>query len=137
MITPQTIGNILYRDCRAAFETDAVFVVVPGDNSDEIPDGEVTDERIVIHVKSQTPGTFWRKSFNEVNILVPRIQNRPDRIRCEQLEHEAMEKLDGVAGSYGGTHYLYSVGSVGTQTDDALNCEYVNVRILFEVLNVR
>lgn len=137
MITPQTIGNILYRDCKAAFATDAVFVVVPGDNSDEIPDGEVTDERIVIHVKSQKPGTYWRKSFNEVNILVPRIQNRPDRIRCEQLEREAMEKLDGVTGRHDGSDYLYSVESIGTMTDDALNCEYVNARILFEVLNVK
>lgn len=137
MITPQTIGNILYSDCKAAFDTDAVFVVVPGDNSDEIPRGEVAAERIVIHVKPQTPGTYWRKSFNEVNILVPRIQNRPDRIRCEQLEREAMEKLDGITGQHDGSDYLYSVESIGTMTDDALNCEYVNARILFEVLNVK
>ncbi len=137
MITPQTIGNILYRDCKATFGIDAVYVVVPGDNSDEIPKGEVTEERIIIHVKAQKPGTYWRKSFNEVNYLVPRIQNRPDRIHCEQLEHEAMKKLDGVTGKYDGSHYLYSVESIGTMTDDALNCEYVNARILFEVLNVK
>lgn len=136
MITPQTIGNILYRDCKA-FGIAERYVVLPGDNSDEIPNGEVTDERIVIHVKRQAPGTYWRKSLNEVNILVPRIQNRPDRIRCEQLEQETMEKLDGVTGSYNGAHYLYSVESIGTDADDALDCECVNARILFEVLNVK
>lgn len=137
MITPQTIGNILYRDCKAAFGTDAVYVVMPGDNSGEIPQGEVSEERIVIHIKSQKPGTYWRKSFNEVNILVPRIHNRPDRIRCEQMEHEVMEKLDDITGQSGGVSYLYSVDTIGTMTDDALNCEYVNARILFEVLNVK
>lgn len=72
MITPQTIGNILYRDSKG-LGIKPIYVVFPGDNSDEIPSGEVKEERIVIHPKSQKPGTYWRKSFNEVNILVPRI----------------------------------------------------------------
>lgn len=136
MITPQTIGNILYRDSKA-LGIEPVYVVLPGDNSDEIPSGEVKEERVVIHVKKQKAGTYWRKSFNEVNILVPRIANRPDRIRLEQLEQEAMELFDGATGEYAGAHYLYSVESIGSMTDAALRCEYVNCRILFEVLNVK
>lgn len=136
MITPQSIGNILYRDCKA-FGIKGVYVVVPGDNSAEIPSGEVTTERVVIHVKEQVPGTYWRKSFNEVNIFVPRIVNRPNRIRCEEIESKAQSLLDGVVGKWGESHYAYSVASLGTMTDPALRCEYVNVRILFEVLNIK
>lgn len=136
MITPQTIGNILYRDCKA-LGIEPIYVVFPGDNSDEIQLGEIKEERVVIHVKKQKDGTYWRKSFNEVNILVPRIANCPDRIRLEQVEREVMKLLDGVTGEYDSTHYLYSVESIGSMTDAALRCEYVNARILFEVLNVK
>lgn len=136
MITPQTIGNILYRDCKG-ISAGNVYVVCSGDNSAEIPSGEVNCERTIIHIKEQTPGTYWRKSFNEVNIFVPRIQNRPDRIRCEEIEMLVMEHLDGVIDQYHGLTYLYSVSSIGTMTDEKLNCEYVNVKILFEVLNIK
>lgn len=136
MITPTTIGRILSRDCKALGIT-SIYVVWPGDDSDEIPTGEVKDERIVIIPKSQGPGTYWRKSFNEVNILVPRIANRPNRIRLEELEQQAMTLLDDAVGHYANITYSYSVQSIGPKTDDSLHCEYVNVRILFEVLNVK
>ncbi len=136
MITPQTIGNILYRDSKG-LGIKPISVVFPGDNSNEIPSGEDNEERIVIDPKSQKPGTYWRKSFNEVNILVPRIAGRADRIRLEELEHKAMEVFDGVVGYYRGVTYSYSIESIGTITDDALRCEYVNARVLFEVLNVK
>ncbi len=136
MITPQAIGNILYRDCKC-FGIDEVHVVFPNDNSSEILCGEVKSERIVIYPKIQQPETFWKKSFNEVNILVPRIQNLPNRIRLEELEKRALEVLDGVTGKYNDFSYLYSVSSIGTMTDGELNCEYVNVKVLFEVLNVK
>jgi len=136
MITPQTIGNILYRDSKA-LDILPVYVTLPGDNSDEIPSGEVKEERVVIHVKKQVPGTYWRKSYNEVNILVPRLANRPDRIRLEQVEHKAMAVFDDVVGKFNNVTYSYSVDSIGSMTDPALRCEYVNCRILFEVLNVK
>lgn len=135
MITPQTVGNILYRDSKQ-LGIEPVYMVMPGDNSDEIPTGKVVAERVVIHVKKQKPGTYWRKSYNEINILIPRIANRPDRIRAEELEGKAMSIFDGVTGEFNGVHYLYSMDSIGTMTDDALRCEYVNVRILFKVLNI-
>lgn len=136
MITPQTIGNILFRDSKK-LGIESIYVIFPGDNSNEIPTGEIKEERVVIHVKEQKSGTYWRKSFNEVNILVPRISDRPDRIRAEQLEHEAMNLFDDVTDEFNNVHYSYSIASIGTMTDEALKCEYVNVRILFEVLNVK
>ena len=136
MITPQTIGNILYLDCKA-FGIEDVYVVLPDDNTKEIPTGEVKSERAVIRLKEQKPETYWRKSFNEINILVPRIQDRANRIRLEEVEHKALKHFDGVVGEYDNVTYSYSVESIGSKTDNALNCEYVNVRILFEVLNVK
>ena len=46
------------------------------------------------------------------------------------------EVLDDVVGEYDGSSYYYSIDSIGTEADTALKCHYVNVRILFQVLNV-
>ena len=118
MIVTTDIGNILYRDCEA-FEID----IVP---SGETLVGELKSERIVIHTKKQQPGTYWKKSFAEVNLCVPDLS-----------ENEANRLFDDVVNSYDGTRYRYSIDSIGAEADTALKCHYVNVRILFEVLNVK
>lgn len=142
MITPQSIANILYRDCQA-FGIEEIYPVFEGGNGDgnDIPliDPEtgLQAERIVIYVKEQQPGTRWRKNFNEVNLQVPRIHNQANRLRLEELERKAMEIMDNVVGSFDNTYYRYSIFSIGTEVDTALKCSYVNVKILFEVLNVK
>ena len=109
MITPQDIRNILHRDCKA-FDIDEVYVAFEGDegDSDEIPAVDskkgLQTERIVVYVKRQQPGTYWIKNFNEVNIQVPRIQNRANCIRMQELEHKALELFDGITGEYGSGH---------------------------------
>lgn len=129
MIVTTDIGNILYRDCKA-FGID----IVP---AGETLTGELKSERIVIHTKKQQPGTYWRKSFAEVNLCVPDLsENEANTIRLNELEREAMKRFDDVVNSYDGTRYRYSIDSIGTEADTALKCHYVNVRILFEVLNV-
>lgn len=142
MITPQTIGNILRRDCKS-FGIEEIYVVFEDDNgkSEDFPhinpDKGVENEMIIIHVKRQIPSKYWKNNFNEVNICVPRIQNYSNRIRLEELERQAMKILDDVVSSYDGTTYRYSIDSIGTEADTALKCHYVNARILFEVLNVK
>ena len=42
-----------------------------------------------------------------------------------------------ITGRYDGTTYHYSIESIGIEEDTSLKCHYVNVRILFEVLNVK
>ena len=113
MIVTTDIGNILYRDCKA-FE----ICIVP---AGETLTGELASERIVIHTKKQQPGKYWKKSFAEVNLCVPNLS----------------ELLDDVVSTYDSTTYRYSIESIGTEADTALKCHYVNVRILFEVLNVK
>lgn len=130
MIVTTDIGNILYRDCKA-FGID----IVP---SGEKLVGELTSERIVIHAKKQQPGTYWKKSFAEVNLCVPDLsENEANTIRLNELEREANKRFDDVVSTYDGTTYRYSIDSIGTEADAALKCHYVNVRILFNVLNIK
>lgn len=128
MIVTTDIANILYRDCKAF----GIDIVPQG----ETLKGELKFERIVIHSKKQQPETYWKRSFVEVNLCVPDLrENEANSIRLGELEREAMKRFDAVE-NYDGTVYRYSVESIGTEEDTALKCHYVNVRILFEVLNV-
>lgn len=130
MITTADIVDILYGVC-APFEID-IF------RKGYIPDGEVTKERIVILPKDQTTETYWRKSFVEINICVPDISDGVANIaRLQELERLARRVFVGAAGEYDDSAYAYSISSInGLNKDDSLKCHYVNVRLLFEVLNV-
>lgn len=129
MIVTTDIGNILYRDCK----TFGIDIVPNG----ETLTGELRSERIVIHAKKQQPGTYWKKSFAEVNLCVPDIGlNSANSIRLNELERQANCLFDSVS-TYDGTTYRYSIESIGTEADTALKCHFVNVRVLFEVLNVK
>ena len=64
-------------------------------------------------------------------------EDEADTIRLNALERQAVELFDGVVSTYDGTRYRYSIESIGTEADTALKCHYVNVRILFNVLNVK
>ena len=130
MIVTTDIANILYRDCKS-FEID----IVP---SGETLMDELKSERIVIHTKKQQPGKYWKKSFAEVNLCVPDLsENEANTIRLNELERETNKQFNGVVSSYNGTTYRYSIESISIEADTALKCHYVNVRILFEVLNVK
>lgn len=129
MIVTTDIANILYRDCKVF----GIDIVPQG----KTLTGELKSERIVIHAKKQQPGKYWKKSFAEVNLCVPDLsENEANSIRLQELEREAMKRFDSV-GSYDGTAYLYSIESIGTEEGTDLKCHYVNVRVLFEVLNVK
>lgn len=128
MIVTTDIANILYRDCKAF----GIDIVPQG----KTLVGELKSERIVIHAKKQQPGKFWKKSFAEVNLCVPDLsENEANTIRLQELEREAGKQF-GIVGNYDNTVYRYSIDSISTEADTALKCHYVNVRVLFEVLNV-
>ena len=130
MIVTTDIANILYRDCLPF----GISIVPHGKKLT----GELKSERIVIHSKSQQPGTYWKKSFVEVNLCVPDLkEGEANTIRLNELEKQAQSVLDCITGRYNDTTYHYSIESIGTEEDTALKCHYVNVRILFEVLNVK
>ena len=130
MITTTDIANILYRDCK----TFGIEIVPHGKKLT----GELKSEMIVIHAKKQQSETYWKKSFVEVNLCVPDLkEGEANTIRLNELEKQAQGMFDDVTGRYDGTTYHYSIESIGTEEDTSLKCHYVNVRILFEVLNVK
>lgn len=131
MITTTDIANIMYKDCQRL----GIHVVPDG----EVLTGELHDERVVIHSKSQQPEKYFRKSFCEVNICIPDLyKGQADSARLNEAERQALQLFDNVYGeSDDGTPYRYSVNNIGIEADDTLKCHYVNVRLLFEVLNIR
>lgn len=130
MIVTTDIANILYRDCKAF----GIEVYQSGNIPDE--DKELSSEMVIIRTKTQSPETYWKKGFVEVNLCVPDLGGKANLIRLQELERKAQEVLDDVVGEYDGSSYYYSIDSIGTEADTALKCHYVNVRILFQVLNV-
>lgn len=128
MIATADIADILFRDCKS-FGID----IVPFGKT---LTGELAEERITIHVKGQTPETYWEKCFVEVNLCVPDLaDNVANTIRLKELERTAKERLGGVTGTLDGSHYLYAVDTISIEADTALKCHFVNCRLLFNVLN--
>ena len=131
MIVTTDIANILYKDCKAL----GMEVYQSGNIPDE--DKELSSERVIIIAKSQSPEAIWKKGFVEVNLCVPDMGGKANLIRLQEFERKAQEVLDDVVGEFDGSSYYYSIDQIGTEADTALKCHYVNVRLLFEVLNVK
>ena len=131
MIVTTDIANILYKDCKAF----GMEVYQSGNIPDE--DKELSSERVIIIAKSQSPEAIWKKGFVEVNLCVPDMDGKANLIRLQELERKAQEILDDVVGEFDGSSYYYQIDQIGTEADTALKCHYVNVRLLFQVLNVK
>lgn len=127
MITTTDIANILYRDCKSF----GIGLVPFG----RTLTGVLTEECITIHVKGQTPSTYWEKCFVEVNLCVPDIRvNEVNTRRLNELERVAKKKFKSVSSYYDGTGYRYG-GVTSIEADTALKCHFVNCRLLFNVIN--
>lgn len=131
MIVATDIANILFKDCKAF----GIEVYQAGNIPDEHK--ELSSERVIIRTKSQSPEAIWKKGFVEVNLCVPDMDEDANLIRLQELERKAQEVLDEVVGEYDGSNYYYLIDSTGIEADTELRCHYVNVRILFHVLNVK
>lgn len=128
MIVTTDIADILFRDCKSF----GIDIVPLG----KTVTGELTKERIAIHVKGQTPEKYWEKCFCEVNLYVPDLaEDVANTVRLKELERTAKEKFRSVTGTFDGTRYLYEVDTITIEADTALKCHFVNVRLLFNVLN--
>lgn len=128
MIGVTDIGNILYRDCKAS----GLEVYQKGN----IPKGEIIRERITIYPKAQSPNIYWHENYVEVNWCTPDIDSGvANLIRLEELERQARALLGYSVGVYNGCCYRYKIESVGVEADEDMKCHYVNVTILFNVLN--
>ena len=97
------------------------------------------EEAIVIVTSTPIePDTYWEKAFAHVNICVPDYLGEVNKQRLTALERMAQDWIGkGFTGVYDGTRYRVGKDSLGTERDDALKCSYVNLVLLFEILNVR
>ncbi|WP_347020862.1 hypothetical protein [Bacteroides finegoldii] len=131
MIVTTDIANIIFKDCKA-------FGISEMYQRGNIPEGEVKTERIVIYPKAQQPDAYWERGYVEVNLCVPVTKTgKANLIRLNELERNAREMFkDGIVGQYDGSWYRYSSESIGIEEDKELCCYYVNVKLLFETLNV-
>lgn len=130
MIVTTDIVDILYRDCKA-FGID----IVPFGKT---INGELKDERIIIHVKGQTPSKYWEKCFCDVNLCVPDLGlGIANTLRLKELERKAKELFKSVTGEFDGTRYNYEIDTIHIEADTALKCHFINCRILFNALNVK
>lgn len=129
MIVQSDIVDILYLDC-VQFGMDVY-------RKGNIPSGEVKKERIVIIPKTPSTETYWKKSFVEINFCVPNLKNgKANLARLAELERWG-NRVFNKSSLSDGTRYRYSVDSSSIEEDGELKCHYVNIRILFEVLNIK
>ena len=130
MIVTGDIENILIQDLKP--------LGIPIFKKDAIPEGKVTEERIVVITSSLKDGTYWEKGFVNVNFCVPDIKmsNICVADKSRLLELERIAKSIESLSTHDGTTYMYSVYEIGQEKDTELECHFVNARILFEVLNV-
>lgn len=131
MIATTDIQTILYKDVQK-LGIKKVY------KNGVIPEGDVKSERVAIIVNSVEPGTYWKAGFVHVNICVPYLDRKGTAYltRLNVLERLASKVLHSTS-TYDGTAYTYDVDTTRIEEDRDLKCFYVNVRILFQVLNVK
>ena len=133
MIVTSDIGDILYKDFNSLKSQMGINNIYQDGN---IPIGEVTTERIVvIPPPNNTSETYWIKGFANVNLVVPDKSGKKDITRLQTLERFALKNFKSVLGRFDGTPYLYEA-STGIENDPDIKCHFVNVKILFSILNV-
>lgn len=129
MIVQGDIAKILYKDC--------LQFGLPVYQKDNTPTGKLKKERIVVIPKSGTMDTYWEKCFVEVNICVPDKDGVADLIRLDELERRIARDLKFKSGVYDSTRYMYQRQSTSRERDIELGCHFVNIRLLFKILNTR
>ena len=131
MIVTGDIYKILFDRVKNAFGIKAVY------DSWNPRKSHLKEEAIVIVTSTPIePDTYWEKAFAHVNICVPDYLGEVNKQRLTALERMAQEWIGkGFTGVYDGTRYRVGKDSLGTERDDALKCSYVNLVLLFEILN--
>lgn len=130
MIATTDIANIIFAKCRD-FGISKIY------KKGNIPVGKVTSERIVIIAKGNVASTYWKKGFVEVNLNVPDISGEANLIRLNVLERMAYEIFKDYSGVFDSTAYHVSIYTSSIEEDSELECHFVNIRLLFEILNVK
>lgn len=127
MITTGDIETILFRDLKPygfkMFRKNAITT------------GPVKEERLVVICGSLEKAVIWKTAFVNVNVYVSDVKGEANTKRLTEIERKL--SIIRSVSDYDGTVYRYSVDSINQEKDEALKCHFVNISILFEVLNVK
>lgn len=128
MITTTDAANILYKGC-------SIFGM-PVYQEGNVPAGIIGEEgRVVIHSKEQSSDSIWKKGFVEVNLFVAYTkQGNADLIKLNELERLAIKSFHET-GTWDSTVYKYVVQSTRPLENKDLKAHYINVKVLFKVIN--
>ena len=136
MITKADIENILLDVCEPLGIADVS--VEPPTLDDKTGDG-LQKEMLEIFVKKEGDGKLWLPRFADVNVCIPDFKSgRQNATRLEEVERVAGTLFTKayISGIQNGSRYRFKRDSIGIEQDKPLKCHYVNVRILFETINV-
>lgn len=136
MITKADIENILLDVCEPFGITDVT--TEPPTLDDKTGDG-LSKEMLEIFVKKEGDGKLWLPRFADVNVCIPDFKSgRQNAPRLEEVERIAGQLFPKTyaSGVLDGSRYRFKRDSIGIEQDKPLRCHYVNVRILFETINV-
>lgn len=128
MITEIDTENIIYRD--------AALFGIKRYRTPNLDRGDVTEERLTVTAKKQSKERYWIKNFVELNLCVPDVDNQQNILRLNELERMAVAQMQAT-GLYDGTRYTYEVDSTEKFQNRDLKISYLNVRILFSILNIK
>lgn len=129
MITQETIGEILFDKCAEAFADVPIYL------KGSEPIGEIDTERVVIITRRIESGKYWNRSMCEINYCVPNRANEKDGIRLKEAQ-VMMKPLHSGCGICENERYRFKKMSVGEEEDSDLRYHFVNLKVLFEILNV-
>jgi len=123
----------IYKAVYTLLRNGSVATIWSGEN---MPEGEVEQERVVVHVKDISYGRTWSKCFVEVNVVVPDLKkSMANLVRLETLEREYSTLLSQGTGVVEGVRYRLKRDRVSVIASSQLKAHYVNCRLLFEFLN--
>lgn len=129
MITTTDAVNIVYDY--------ALSLGLPVYQRGNIPRGEVDECRVTIYSDTLTPETYWNKCYIMVNLSAPDIEGEADRRTLQDLERAGMALFESIVGEYDGTTFKIKWAGTNIEEDKQLRCHYVNLRLMFNILNVK
>ncbi len=127
MITPSDIGNIIYELCE--------YFDVERYQEGNIPQGEFTEERIVIYPKELNTAKIWNNTSVEVNYCVPDVNKMAQLERLQEISRLCHDYFRQCYGVYDETPYRIKWSNISIVKSETGRYHYVNCKLLFEILN--
>ena len=130
-ITTTDIRKILYRTL-SPFGLPILY-------KEDIPQGEITEDRIIVVTSDEGYGKIWATCIVTISICVPDpTPNEANLTKLSEYENTFVGLFrDGIVGSYNGDNYSIVLQNNGIDGDKQFRCHYVNLKLSFEVLNVK